>query len=288
MSELAKIHIWPELERPVLVVGLEGWIDAGGAAQSAVTTLLDAMPNQLVAEFDADALIDHRARRPVARIIDGMTAELRWPVPKLQAAANRNGRTVLLLTGPEPDMRWHQFTDEVIALASRMGVEMLVGLGAFPAPVPHTRPVRLAATGTDETLTRKVGFMPATIEVPAGVQASLEIAAGEAKIPAVGVWARVPHYVSAMPYPAAAAALLEKLAELADLEVDASSLREAATGTSTQIDQLVANNDEHLNLLRQLEAQHDQEEGPSATEFGALPSGDELAAELEKYLRGES
>ena len=288
MSELVKIHEWPELERPVLVVGLEGWIDAGGAAQSAISTLLSTMPNKLVAEFDADALIDHRARRPIARISDGKTAELRWPITKLNAATNRNGRTVLLLTGPEPDMRWHQFTREVISLASRMGVEMLVGLGAFPAPVPHTRAVRLAATGTDETLTRKVGFMPATLEVPAGVQASLEVAAGEANIPAVGVWARVPHYVSAMPYPAAAAALLEKLAELADLEIDASALRNAATSTSSQIDQLVSNNEEHLNLLRQLEAQHDQEEGPSATHFGPLPSGDELAAELEKFLRGES
>ena len=97
-----------------------------------------------------------------------------------------------MLTGPEPDMRWHQFIAEVVQLASRLEVELVVGLGAFPAPVPHTRPVRLVGTSTDAELAGRVGFLPATIDVPAGVQAALEFAFGEAGIPAVGLWARVP------------------------------------------------------------------------------------------------
>ncbi len=287
MTDLATVHHWPEAERPLLVIALEGWIDAGGAAASAVAALHSSMPNELVADFDADALIDHRARRPVVRITNGTSTELRWPAIELRAAINRTGRTVLTLSGPEPDMRWHQFTAEVVALASRLGVELVIGLGAFPAPVPHTRPVRLTATGTDLALTHRVGFIPATVEVPAGVQASLEQSFGQASVPAVGLWARVPHYVAAMPYPAAAAALLDKLAELGELEVETEALRTAAATTATQIDQLVGGNEEHVALLHQLEAQHDQEQGLSATEFGELPSGDELAAEMERFLRGE-
>ncbi len=287
MTELATIHHWPELERPVLVVAMEGWVDAGFAAATATANLLGAMPNELVATFDPDELIDFRARRPTLRIVNGVDTELRWSAIRLLAATNHTGRTVLILTGPEPDMRWHSFIAEVVQLASRLEATLVVGLGAFPAPVPHTRPVRLVGTSTETELAGQIGYLPATIDVPSGVQGALEFAFGEAKIPAVGLWARVPHYVAAMPYPAAAAALLDGLARMADLELDTSALHTAAASTHQQIEKMIAGSEEHAALVRQLEAQQQQEEGLAGTAYGDLPSVDELAAELERFLRGE-
>jgi proteasome assembly chaperone (PAC2) family protein len=287
MTELTTVHSWPTLERPVLVVAMEGWVDAGLAAGTAAASLLAAMPNELLATFDDDELIDYRARRPALRIVNGVDTELRWSTIRLLTATNRTGRSILILTGPEPDMRWHQFVSEVIQLASRLEVERVVGLGAFPAPVPHTRPIRLVGTSTEAELAAQVGFLPASVDVPAGVQGVLEFAFGEAKIPAVGLWARVPHYASAMPYPAASAALLDGLARMADLEIDTTTLHAAAAATRQQIDQLIAGSEEHAALVSQLEAQQDREEGLAATSFGDLPSGDELAAELERFLRGQ-
>lgn len=287
MSDLATLHSWPTLERPVLVVNLDGWIDAGQAAGTAMSTLRELVDPRLVATFDGDELLDHRARRPVLRIEHGVDRELRWPEIRLEAGTAAGGRAVLLLSGPEPDMRWHRFTGEVVSLASRLGVRMVVGLGAFPAPVPHTRPVRLAATSTDASLAGQIGVVPAVIEVPAGAQGVLEHAFGRAGVPAVGLWARVPHYASALPYPAGAAALLDRLGPLVDVEVDTANLHAAAAVTAKHIDQLIAGSDDHAALVRQLELSHDEEEGLAATQFGDLPSGDEIAAELERFLRGE-
>jgi predicted ATP-grasp superfamily ATP-dependent carboligase len=287
MSELAKVERWPPVERPVLVVCMEDWIDAGLAAGNALSHLIGSMPNELVATFDSDELIDYRARRPTLRIVNGVDKDLRWAEIRLQLATNRTGRSVLILNGPEPDMRWHQFIAEVVALSSRLGIEMVVGLGAFPAPVPHTRAVRLVGTSTDSELATKVGYLPASIDVPSGVQGALEMAFGEAGIPAVGLWARVPHYVSAMPYPAASASLLDGLARMTGIEVDTSVLHSAASATNNQIEQLIAGSEEHAALVRQLEAQHDSEQAQAQADFGDLPSGDELAAELERFLRGE-
>ncbi|MHB8505014.1 MAG: PAC2 family protein, partial [Acidimicrobiales bacterium] len=215
----------------------------------------------------------------------------RWPEPRLDAATGADrggGRDLLLLSGPEPDMRWHRFVSEVIGLSSRLGVELVMGLGAFPAPVPHTRPVRLAGTSVDGSLAQQVGVVPASIEVPAGAQGVLEHAFGQAGVPSLGLWARVPHYASALPYPAAAAALLDRLGALADVELDTASLHAAATVTAAHIDQLIAGSDEHAALVRQLELSHDEEaEGLAGIQFGDLPSGDEIAAELERFLRGE-
>ena len=188
----ASIRTWPQLERPVLVLGLDGWVDAGYAGATAINALLESVPHEVLATFDSDALLDQRSRRPVLRISHGTHGGLTWPELRLLFSTQTGGRSLLVLAGPEPDLRWHEWTDEVVALGVRLGVEMVIGLGAFPAPVPHTRPVRLAATASSAELAGRVGFLPATMEVPAGAQAVLEVAFGQAGVPAIGVWAASP------------------------------------------------------------------------------------------------
>lgn len=282
MSPLADIERDISPDDPVLVVFLEGWIDAGGAGLLARAALVDQIPTQRVATFDGDALIDYRARRPTMALVDGVIDQLRWPEIELRAGVDRAGHHVLLLVGPEPDMRWRAFADEVVALAKRYDVRLVVGLGAFPAPVPHTRAVRLASTASDAALAAKVGFVGGTLEVPSGIQGVLERACGDAGIPAVGLWARVPHYLAATAYPAAAAALVDGLAATAGLALNSGNLHAEAAAARSRIDDLVANSNEHQSLIGQLEAQVDAEEPTLAV---TLPSGDELAAELERYLR---
>lgn len=266
------------LHSPVLIVALEGWVDAGFGATTASAAIVGSMESEVVGVFDTDALLDHRARRPLVRVVDGVNAGLSWPTLSLRAAQDGGGNDLLLLFGPEPDHCWRAFTDEVVSIARSFGVRLVVGLGAFPAPVPHTRPVKLTSTATSSDLAERVGFMHASIEVPAGAQAALEEAFGEAGIEATGLWARVPHYIAAMPYPAASVALIDGLNALAGTAIDCSELRTAAEASRRRIDELVSQNDEHEELVAQLEAQAEAEEE-------SIPSGEELAAELERFLR---
>jgi hypothetical protein len=274
----------PEVDRPVLVLAMDGWVDAGLGAAAALATLLEQIPTEVVARFDADELVDHRARRPVMRIQDGINTGLTWPEIVLRHGVDREGHDLLVLAGPEPDMRWHRFSAEVVDLARRFDVRLAVGLGAFPGPAAHTRPVRLASTATTPELAARVGFVPGVLDVPSGVHAALERAFAEADppIPAVGMWARVPHYVAGMPYPAASASLLEGLRDLADIAVRTDDLRTAAGMTGTRIDALIANSDEHTAMVAQLERQ--QDEADSRLDLADLPTGDEIAAELQRYL----
>lgn len=286
MSELYERRASVSVESPVLVVAMEGWIDAGLGAAAALAAILGQVDTDVVAVFDGDALIDQRARRPVLRIDNGVNQGLTWPEIQLRAGHDGTGKGLALLVGPEPDVHWRTFTSAVVDLARELGVQMMLGLGAFPAPVPHTRPTRLAATATSAELATEVGFVPGTIEVPAGIEAALEAAFGQAAIPAVGLWARVPHYAAAMPYPAAAAALIEGLVTVGGLSLSAGDLHAAADRTRTQIDELIANSEEHTAMVNQLEQQVDATEGETPG-FTNLPSGDEIAAELERFLRGQ-
>ena len=273
---------------PVLVVALEGWVDAGLAGATAMTSLLDGIDTRIYALFDTEELLDQRARRPKLRIADGINEELEWPQVELRVGTDPLGAGVAMLVGPEPDMRWQSFADAVGELATALDVRLLVGLAGFPAGAPHTRPVKLAATASDGQLAKQVGFIPGSIEVPAGIQAVIERSCTNRGIASVGLWARVPHYVAAMPFPAASLALLEGLAGLSGLVIETGPLAEAAEAARAKIDELIAQSADHQAMVRQLEEQIDELEGRALVDFDdrVVPSGDEIAAELERYLRG--
>jgi proteasome assembly chaperone (PAC2) family protein len=283
MPSLYELHAHGALESPVLLLATESWTDAGLGAQAAIAQVLETIPTEVLATFDSDSLIDFRSRRPIVRISDGVVDGLSWPEIQLLAGQDSAGRSLLVLVGPEPDMAWHAFVRAVVDLATQLEVRLVTGLGAYAAPVPHTRPVRLMAIATVAELAAQVGVVPGTAEMPAGIQTALQEGFAAAGIPAIGVWARVPHYLAATPYPAAAAALVDALASVAGLALDAEPLRAAAAGIASQIDEIVANNEEYRVLVRNLEAAFDDELPPPSS----LPSGDELAAELERFLRGE-
>ncbi len=301
-SDLYVLHSQPELDRPVLVMAPDGWIDAGLGGAGAAAALVGALDTEVVATFDVDRLLDFRSRRPVSHMLDGVYTDLVWPKLELLAAHDPEGHPLLVLVGPEPDHEWVTFADAVAELATTFGVRMVVGMGAFPAGVPHTRTSRLAATATGTELANLLGVVSGKVEVPAGVLAAVERRLARLDIPTIAIWARVPHYAATMPYPAASLQLLEGLTTVTGIRVETPDLVAAAEATREHLEQLTANSLQHTALVRQLEAQVDAEGGADgaadadraagqteATEagWGQLPTGDELAAEVERFLQGE-
>ena len=280
MGSLYELVERPELDSPLLVMVLKGWVDAGLGADGAAEVLVDGLERRTVARFDADALLDWRARRPVLRLEEGVNAQLSWEETELSWTRDEAGNDLLLLLGNEPDHAWLAFSEQVVDLAADLGTRLVLGLGAYPAPAPHTRPPLVAASASHPDLA--AGFVRSSVEVPTGVQGMLERKAALRGIPALGLWAQVPHYVAAMPYPAASLALLEAASRVGDVRLPVADLAERAATNRNRLDELIAQNAEHLAMVAQLEAQAD--EAAASAELSAT-SGDELAAELERYLR---
>ncbi|CAN5909699.1 PAC2 family protein [soil metagenome] len=288
---LYDLHDQPALDAPVLIMVLEGWIDAGFAAGTAVQTLLAGLDTEPVASFDTDQLLDHRARRPIMHLVDGVNTGMSWPSIELRAGTDLDGNDVLLLLGAEPDHAWHSFTEAALELAQDLGTRLVVGLGAYPAAVPHTRPVTLSVTASTSELAVVSGLLRGSLDVPAGVQAVIESRCAELELPAVGLWAQVPHYVSGepTPYPAASLTLLDQLESTAGLHLPKAELADEAERTRNRIDVAMAANADHLGLLKTLEERHDEmvAEAESATAQPMIPSADELGAEVERFLRDQ-
>jgi proteasome assembly chaperone (PAC2) family protein len=284
-----QVHEHPDLNEPVLLIALEGWIDAGSGAATAMASIMQHVkPKQLVT-FDADTFVDFRARRPTMQIRDGVNAALLWPEITMSYGREPGGQDLLLLSGHEPDMAWHRFCLLVRGVALEHGSRMVVGLGAFPIGVPHTRPSLVACTASSDELAASSGLLRNSVDVPAGVTAAVEAACSEAGLPAIGLWAQVPHYATGMPYPGAALALIESLNSLIGTTLPTDELRSETVIHRTRLDELVAQSAEHMAMVQQLEHGFDSvvnltDSGPSGF---TMPSADDLAAEVERFLRDQ-
>ncbi len=263
-----------DLEAPIVVAALDGWVDAGNASTAAAERLSEGAT--VVATFDADKIFDYRARRPTLEIVDGRPAELTWP--ELALKRKRLGtHDLLILSGPEPDYRWRELADDVVELATRLGVVEWISLGAIPAAVPHTRPVPIIGTASRPGLL--LGDVQAgpvgTLRVPSAAISVLDIAITAAGIGAVGYFAQVPHYVTGA-YPAAAIALLGAVARHLSTEIPVGSLLDEATQLRTRLDTAAVMDEQTRTYVHRLEAMVDE---------SRLPSGDELISDIERYLR---
>lgn len=272
---LLRIHDLHDLVAPTVVVAFDAWVDAGSAATDAVEALLDETATP-VATFDADVLYDYRARRPTLEIVDGRPASFDWPELSIRRTTLRD-RDVLALTGPEPDFRWRELADDLIAFARQLEVAQWITLGAIPAAVPHTRPVPILGTESSPGLLRgMVQPGPAgLLRVPAAAVSVLDISMAEAGIPTVGYFAQIPHYISG-DYAPAAIALLEALGTHLDVEVDVAPLRAEAELLRTRLDTATAVDDKTRGYVERLEAMADE---------SRLPAGDELISDIERFLR---
>ena len=281
----------PEVTDPVLLVGLSGWIDASGAAKAAIDAITADAETSPVLEFDDDTYVDYRARRPIMELREGLHSVLHWERILLSAGTDQTGQDVLVLHGPEPDMAWHRFTRIVGELAVELGVRHMAHLGAYPFAVPHTRPARLSISSPSQDVLARVPFLRSTIDVPAGAAAALEREMHDRGIPSIGIWAQVPHYISSMPYPSASVALLDGTREATGLVFEAAELRAEVISQGRRLDQLVANNPEHESMLHQLEQLYDAGDDVADIDGGGpsleYRSGDELAEEVEKFLRDQ-
>jgi hypothetical protein len=278
----------PALHQPVLVVQLTGWIDASGAANAAMEHITRVTDAKELLTFDGDTFIDYRARRPVMELREGVNTRIVWGAPGLRVGTDSKGKDVLLLSGPEPDTAWRFFARTVGELATELGVTKMIALGAYPYGAPHTRPVGLSSTTPSETLARRLRHSRNSLDAPAGVAAVLEHELHGRGIEAMGFWAQIPHYVATMAYPAGSAALIEAVEAEAGLALDAMPLVKEAVTQRERLDQLVSSNPEHSEMLGKLEQAYDAMHSPAAIDIASnLPSADQLAAEVEQFLRDQ-
>jgi proteasome assembly chaperone (PAC2) family protein len=284
MQPLIWEHRPDGLRAPALVCAFTGWNDAGDAASAALQFLGASLGATRFARVDPEEFFDFQATRPRVKLDGNRTRSIEWPgIDIWQARVPRAPRDLILLSGPEPSMRWGAFCRAVVDLADAIGVQLVVSLGALLADVPHSRPVPITGICEDDSLRDRLALLPSDYEGPTGIVGVLHSACHDAGMPAASLWASVPHYIAATPNPKAALALVRKLEGLVGVSVDASELEAAAGDYERQVSLAVSSDPEVQAFVEKLE-QVAEEEEPTVRP-GDLPSGDVLAREFQRFLR---
>jgi predicted ATP-grasp superfamily ATP-dependent carboligase len=267
---------------PVMIAAFEGWNDAGEAASAALEHLelsWDATP---LAEIDPEEYYDFQVTRPHIRSSDGVTRHIQWQTTRLSVCRiPGTERHVVLVNGIEPNLRWRTFCDELLGHVERLGVTKVITLGALLTDTPHTRPTPVTGIAFDADSAGAMRVEPSTYTGPTGIVGVFQNACVEAGVPAMSFWAAVPHYVSQARVPKAAVALLHRIEELLDVEVPLGALPEQAEEWERTVSEMAEADDEVREYVRQLEEQHEAE----AEDVLPEASGDEIAADFERYLR---
>jgi proteasome assembly chaperone (PAC2) family protein len=280
----------PALEHPVVVAAFTGWNDAADAASDALRYVARATQAVPVGELEPDGFIDYQASRPHVEVVDGVARTITWPATRFLASAPAD---LLLVTGAEPTFRWRELCARIADVALTLDARIVVTLGALLGDTPHSRPVRVTGTATDDNLVDRLDLQRSLYEGPTGIVGALHGACREAGLASVSLWAPVPHYAAAPPCPKATAALVGRLCSLCGLAVDTGRLEIASAAWERQVDALVRQDDTLAEYVATLEEHFDTGEGGDGGDEGGdahpaardVPSGDALAAELERYLR---
>jgi proteasome assembly chaperone (PAC2) family protein len=286
MSEYINMEQRPQLDRPVLIAGFTGWNDAAEAASLALSTIEEASEAKRFGSFDGEEFFDYQTVRPQIKLVEGVTRTIEWPENSLSATsasvASLGGRGAVLLSGPEPNFRWRAFSQAVVDLARDLDVRLVITLGALLADVPHSRPVSVAANAQDPSLVENLGLSASRYEGPTGITGLLHRYCAGKGLPSVSFWASVPHYLPSVPSAPAALALLQSLSNLLGGDFDTTHLERTSEDYQRQVSAAVAQDSDLTSYVRTLEERYDNQ---AESGISNLPSGDELASELERFLR---
>ena len=267
------IESTPRLGTPTMIAAFQGWNDAGGAASLAAGYLRIATSAERFALIDPDPFVDYQQTRPTVTLIDGQVRQVEWPDTEILASEQHD---IVIVLGPEPNMRWRAYTDAICGLAQQIGVELVITLGALLADTPHTRPVPVSSTASDQELIAQLALTRSNYEGPTGIVGVLHDACNRAGLRSASLWAATPHYISATPNPRAAVALLERLAELAGTPGPSGDLLRAASEYAVRVAAAVADDPDLAAYVEQLESAADAEDPAT---------GEDLARDFERFLR---
>jgi hypothetical protein len=272
------------LTHPVALCAFEGWNDAAEAASGVVNHLGIEWESTPIAAIDPDDYYDFQVNRPVIDVVNGRAERLDWPTTRLSLARGATtglSRDVVLVHGVEPNMRWAGFTEELVTGLAELGVELVVLIGALLADSPHTRPVPVQVSSSDQRLLRGVGSEPADYKGSAGIVGVLQYSLHATDVPVISLWASVPHYVATSPSPKATLALLRTVEDILDAPLPAGDLEEEARAWQHGVEELAQQDSDVADYVRTLEEAKDATDLPEA-------SGDAIAREFERYLRRRS
>ena len=283
------VHEAPNSKLKTMVVAFAGWPDAAEAATRAIRYMVRKLPTTKIVEIDPEDYYDFTVNRPQTRVNRQKERIIRWPCNEFYSYVPEDDpeNGLLLYVGTEPNLKWRTFSDAVLQVADMAEVELIVSLGALLDAVPHTREVRITGRASSKELRKKaqwLGIQNSGYQGPTGIHSAFSDACSKRELPHANIWSHCPHYVQTSPNPIASYALLERLKNLVQVDIDMSELGLAGEAFQEEVSKAIAKQPDVKSYVSRLETQYDE----SVTASGEMPTGSDMVNEIEEFLRSQS
>jgi predicted ATP-grasp superfamily ATP-dependent carboligase len=279
----------PQLRQPIMIVAFSGWSDAGEAATGALTHLMENLSHGslsseavLIAEYEPEDFYDFQVNRPMISVDDSLVRSVNWPSTQIYGLSTPEfANDFVLVLGVEPSMKWKTFTTLLLDLADDLEVELVITLGAMLADAPHTRPISVSGSGGHPDIAARLGVEISKYEGPTGILGIIGDGCVRRGIDCVSLWAGLPHYASNSPSPKATLALVNAVEDFLEISISLADLEHQAKEWENEVSEMAEEDSEVSEYVKALE------ESKDASEFKDV-SGDEIARELERFLRRQN
>ncbi|MEI7722553.1 MAG: PAC2 family protein [Actinomycetota bacterium] len=290
-----EIHKIPALRNPVMLIAFSGWNDAAEAATGAASHILESWTDaehtideqtgvvpELIADIDPEEFYDFQVNRPLVDMDDSGIRSLTWPGTQIFGLQTPNYEfDFIIVRGVEPSMKWKAFTHDLLDLADDLEVGMIITMGSMLADTPHSRPITVTGSGAHPDIARRLGVEVSKYEGPTGILGVIQDACIRRGIDAISLWAAIPHYASNSPSPKATLALINALEDFLAISLPIGDLQTQAVEWESEVDELAREDSDVAEYVKALE------ESKDATQLSDV-SGEDLARELERFLRRQS
>ena len=290
-----EIHKIPALRNPVMLIAFSGWNDAAEAATGATSHILGAWTDaehavddqigvvpELIADIDPEEFYDFQVNRPIVDVDESQIRSLTWPGTQIFGLATPNfDFDFIIVRGVEPSMKWKTFTHDLLDLADDLEVQMIITLGSMLADAPHSRPITVTGSGAHPDLAKRLGVEVSRYEGPTGILGVISDSCIRRGIDAVSLWAAIPHYASNSPSPKATLALINALEDFLEISLPQGDLHADSLEWESEVDELAREDSDVAEYVKALEESKD-------SALLSDVSGEDLARELERFLRRQS
>lgn len=290
-----EIHKIPALRNPVMLIAFSGWNDAAEAATGAASHILGAWTDaehaindqvgvvpELIADIDPEEFYDFQVNRPIVDIDESQIRSLTWPGTQIFGLATPNfDFDFIIVRGVEPSMKWKTFTHDLLDLADDLEVQTIITLGSMLADAPHSRPITVTGSGAHPELAKRLGVEVSRYEGPTGILGVIADACLRRGLDAISLWAAIPHYASNSPSPKATLALINALEDFLEISLPQGDLHSDSLEWESEVDELAREDSDVAEYVKALEESKD-------SALLSDVSGEDLARELERFLRRQS
>lgn len=260
MNRDVKIDEKIELRNSQMIIGLDGWVNAGKVSTFSIKYLIDKLEAKKLGEIRQGRFHGYAVQRPFVSIKEGFMRSYVPPQSNLYYWKGEDGLDLIFLLGVEPFTDWPRYADAVLEVAEIMNVSRIYTIGGYLADVASEDEVLISSSTNNADLIdelKKIKVILTNYSGPTSIYSEIMWRCKARKVDVISLWSAVPLYIDGI-YPKAAYHMLQKIISLIGLKLDLTDLKKKAESFRGEFERRIITQTEMRRLIENLRGRREK------------------------------